>query len=131
MIAGYIAGYPVAAMTNDVQLSGNTVEAIHRPGIHGHDWREIGVRGEPFQIQTVIDCVNSAAASAVKIAYRATRGNLISVTDPRGAVWTNLMVLDVKFLQTQTGYFVRGGVNNGNILVTAIWDLHPNALVYG
>ena len=130
-IAGYIAGFPVAGMYDDVQLSRLEIQDISRPGIHGADWKQLGIRGEPFNLRTILDCVDPPAVRAAKIAYRNQVGRLVSITDPRGATWLNVMVLNVRFGQTQTGYFLRGGVNNGAHILTAIWELYPNATIYG
>lgn len=118
-------------MSDDVQLSSLEIQNISRPGIHGVDWKELGIRGEPFNLRTMLDCVDAAAVSNAKVAYRNQVGSLVSITDPRGATWLNVMVLNVRFAQTQTGYFLRGGVNDGAHILTATWELYPNATVYG
>lgn len=103
-------------------------EVEARAGVAGVDVWGTGVRGEPFQVRTVVDCTDLADAETKFRAYEALTQSLELLP----IVWCDqeydfsVLVLNVDVVDGGMRK-VLGGVGgvapNGGALLTCVWDL--------
>lgn len=83
------------ALKGEVQGIGQTVADISRPGVDGHEYRREGKRGRPFDLVGIVDADDNATASTMMTAFQNMRGTLVKIEDDHGAIYNDVMVLDV------------------------------------
>lgn len=127
----YIGAYLVQNISGPIQLSGVTLREINRPGVDGSDYQDIGIRGDVFSISSEADFLTANLRSAAKIAYAYLQGTVISVTDNRGIVWTNLLVVKTATEEEKYLAHATGGLVAGSYWMRTRWDLQPLATSYG
>lgn len=100
------------------------VELESRSGVDGLAIWLTGSRGEPFDITTTIDLVGTlATAQTVMNTYRAMKaGGPYTLTRASTALGS-VVVIDVKPISDELVVTAVGGVNGGNVLLTARWTL--------
>jgi len=119
-----IAGYTMLFVTGPIGRPGMATEPITRPGVDGSAFREVGLRCEPFLMTSLMDLEDAADVAAELNLYAALKGSLVTVVDDHGSTWTNVMVLDVQPIQTQTiGVSAGGLATTPTKLITARWTL--------
>lgn len=112
-----------AIMQGVLQPTGETVEDITRPGIHGHAFRLHGKRNPPSMVRTFADAADAAAAELLMASYRAAIGTVVTVSDSRESSIENVIVLDCRIVSARYSPIVVGGSGNSGIVVIADWTL--------
>ena len=118
--------FPFLTLEGNLQPSQQTFEREVRAGVNGIGLWLTASRGEPFQIQTTLDCVSVAAAGTVFAAYRAavtSKKDLYYV----GALWGTIVVQRVSLVSIRKFNAAVGGVQghtggSGAMLVAA-WTI--------
>lgn len=83
-----------------------------RPGVSGIGLWVTGDRGEPFQIQTMLDCASESAAFTAFAAYTAavlTKKDLYYA----GALWGTIVVQSVNLVEVRKLGRMVGGIQGG------------------
>jgi hypothetical protein len=124
-----IGGRSVITVKGAPAPVGTVVADVSRPGVTGHAFQELGARAEPVVMESVIDCTDNAALKAEILEYVALQGTLVTVVDDLGNTWTNVMVLRVRTGQGKYVASAVGGVNGGNYLLRATWEMIFTELV--
>jgi len=108
-----------------VPATGQTVEDITRAGVDGTAYRQIGKRGPPFTMTSLVDVQTTAAAATLDGTYKALQGTLVTVVDCVGNSWSNVAVLDVSPIRIQAVTCATAGKSGANpgCLVSATWTL--------
>ncbi len=100
-----------------------------RPGVNGSTFWNTGVRSEPIQLATVVDCANVNAATQLLRAYEATVGQVVSIDfagDNLDGV--GILVADVQPIEggaCQTVLGVGGTLGTSSGLLRCVWILQP------
>ena len=103
---------------------GMETEPLTRPGVDGTAFRELGTRGQPFQVTTIVDVDDAADAKTALESYAALRATLVTLTDDLGNSWANVMVIDVEPIEVKAVESGVGGLSQtGGVLVSARWTL--------
>ena len=106
-------------LKGEIQSVAQTVDDITRPGADGHAYRERGKRGRIFEMIGIRDYLNHAAAVAEYANLIAIQGQIVGVTDDRGATAAAVMVLEVERLALVPMIRTVGGVvANSTYLMT-------------
>lgn len=113
-------------MTGPLEAAAQQVEVEARAGIDGNAVWQTGLRGEPVEVTTTIDLVGDlSTAQNVMNFYRAMKGGgpfpVIRADQYLGLV----IVLDVKSGGAELMVSALGGVNGGNVMLSAKWSLLP------
>ena len=104
--------------------SGEQVEEITRPNVDGVAYRKIGKRGEPFEMESLVDVLDAAAAKTLLTNYKALQGTLQNLELEDGSIYSNVIVLNIRETGRQVVTNSIGGlVANSTILVRASWTL--------
>lgn len=98
------------------------VGEITRPRVDGHAFERLGKRGQPVTLQTEVDVSNVSTAFA---AYLALQSTFVTVVDPDGQSFSNVLVLGVAKVASKKVLTPQGGVNGGDWMLTAQWQLQP------
>lgn len=110
-------------LTGRVQRPGEALEEITRYGEDGHEYRQIGKRAKVTQHRTEVDVTSAANAQTKEVNYHALKGTLVTVTYPDARSVSSVAVIDVEVLSIRTTEGAVGGVNGGDVIVTAQWML--------
>lgn len=107
------------------------VREIRRPQVDGIDWQDLGKAGEPFEWQTGRAAKDATTAEALRLAYEACRGKIVTLTTPYGSSLGDVLVLDVyarpvKALAIQ-GYSTISGGYTPTYLVEAWWRFQDSS----
>ncbi len=127
-----VGGYTIFGWrgSDGVQLSGMETREVARDGVSGLDVIQIGVRGKPFKMTAMVDCVDALTRAYTKINFSAMQGNLVTVQDNTGINWANILVKDVAHIKEETHTGVVGGLNQGNYWLETQFTLIPMATTY-
>lgn len=127
-MANYMIGqYPFISMSHFPvgQKSATAIEV--RPGVDGVYVWNLGQRGQPFTVQTVVDVNDIFSAGVLMSLYEKEIGKVVSVMFAGSAMPKRYAVLDVvpEAGGIQTVLLGVGGVSQGisNGLVVANWTL--------
>ena len=102
--------------------TGEQVEEITRAGVDGVAFRKIGKRGFAFEMRSVVDVADAAAAQTLVGNYKALQGSIVNIVDDTGRTWNNYIVLRVRPIQARPVTSATGGlVNDPEYLVSASW----------
>jgi hypothetical protein len=120
-----ISTYTVLTMQGAVTpATGERLEEITRPGVDGVAFRRIGKKGAAFKLQTTVDTESAAGARTLYDNYKALQGQLVTITDTSGRIYTDIMVLNVQASAPQRILGASSGVTaNPNYLLNANWQL--------
>ena len=114
-----------------INLSGVVLSEITQPGVDGHAYMDVGIRGKPFEIVTVVDLDSAAVMAAEKVLYAALQGALTTITDEIRNVWNNILVLDVEPIREMVLFTPVGGIsNNAADMLVARWLLQNTSTSY-
>ena len=132
-MAATIGGQSVLTFLGAVDgLLGQTLEEITRAGVDGHAFRRLGLRADPFQIDTVVDLEDAEAAEDEYAAYKALQGTLVSLVEPDATEHADLAVLRVTIVSRQAIATSVGGVNldagDAGTLLRCRWTLQATAV---
>ena len=117
---------PVVFFTIDMPATAaaQQVELESRSGVDGLAIWRTGSRGEPFEITTTIDLVGTlATAQTVLNAYRALQGGGPYTLTRAGTALGSVVVLSVKPAGDELVVNAIGGINGGNVWLSAKWQL--------
>jgi hypothetical protein len=114
-----IGGLSFDAMHGTVNLPGDGLEVLQRPGRDCARYKAIGQRASESTVRTVKFCANAAAADSEEAAYAAARGELVTVVDAHGSSYYGVAVLDCQIQNKQA--VIQGGA--AKIRLEAIWTL--------
>lgn len=104
--------------------SGMTLQEITRPNVDGISYRKVGKRGEPFQVNTVIDLLNYPTAKTRVSDYAAMQGTLVTLVEESGSTWNNVLVLNTRHVETVPIRSSVGGITaNSLVLLSMVWTL--------
>lgn len=105
-------------------------EVIQRPNVRGSGIVRLERKGIPFEMRSMVDVDNEAAANLLVGNYYLAVG-----TDPLAIVWRDrdyfttygvkYFVLAVMATQSRVVYAPVGGLTAGNFVVRATWHLLP------
>ena len=101
---------------------GRVVEDVSPPGWDGMEFRRTHKRSEPFLLRSVVDGAK-AALPGLGQDYADLRGQKVTVLDPFGNSFTNVMVLDARPLPLQQILSGVGLLNAGDTLLSCEWTL--------
>lgn len=113
-----------------VQLAQRVTRDSTRPGVAGHDKIDVGVRGEPFTMTGLVDCVTALDVALTKVQLADLVGTAVQVTDNLGNVWNTVYVDAFRSVREQRMALGLGGQNNGAYLLTFEVRLQPLAVSY-
>ncbi len=82
-------------MTGTVDLPGDGIQVLGRPGRDCHRGRRIGLRAAESQVSTIEFVLDAAAALVTREGYKAIRGTVVTVYDALGIQVDNVTVLAV------------------------------------
>lgn len=103
------------------------VEIETRPGVDGHALFLTGARGEPFQVQTVVDVANVAAGALLFGQYENAVGDSASIIWAGVAHAKTFDILQVRPIQVNQIILGVGGLGGTSAgLVRAAWTLIAN-----
>ena len=118
-----IGGYGFISMTNILDLQGEAVLDITRPGVDGVAYHKIGERSRPVNVRTIADIFGAASVKTTMAAYKAMQGTLVTVQDDFGNSFSNVMVLNVQITRARKVETVSGGLIAGDHTIEAAWTL--------
>jgi hypothetical protein len=107
---------PSFAGNNFISLRGHRdpgdmqIEDVSRPGVNGAEFRQVQKRGEPFEMEGVVDCTSLANAVALFKTIHALRGTIVSIVDDYGDTF-NAVVHEVVRLRVKALAKAAGGVS--------------------
>lgn len=119
-----------------VEQFGETLQDITRPGQDGVAFRKVGERGPVFEMVSIVDTTNAAAAQALYEDYKGDQGSIVNITDDKAVSHSNYAVLDVRVASIKYTSMIVGdtvNVTSGDAahLLTCVWTLRaagdPNA----
>jgi len=104
------------------------LEILERPGVDGQGYRDIGTRGEPFQLRCDLDVVNRTTAANFMATFRGWIGDQVNVSDGV-ATWSSLTVLDVVQVGAQDISSAVGGVtgSSATVIMSVVFTMMGNA----
>jgi hypothetical protein len=118
--------FPFLSLQGALLPSRPTAEREMRAGVDGIGLWLTGARGEPFQIQTILDCVSAAAAASAFAAYLAaihTKKDLYYCS----LLWGTIVVHDVVLVSIQKFGAAVGGIQSftggSGAILTAAWTI--------
>ena len=95
----------------------------------GHAYREIGERGDNFQMTSARDCANRAAMYTFQDAYKTYQGKFVTLTDVHGEEHENILVKRVDVIEMKAIAGAGGGLEtNPTHHIRAIWTFQDNDL---
>jgi hypothetical protein len=118
-----LGGYTFLAMTGQIGNYGVMVEDESRPGVDGHTFRQLGLRGEPFSIQTVSSFADLESAQQGERDYKILRGNFHVLVDQVGTSYAQVLVLSV----TTRIRPVLSSTDGNTYIIEANWSLQRAA----
>jgi len=101
--------FPFLTLNGALMPSAPNFERETRVGVDGIAVWNVGSRGEPFQIQTALDCVSSSAAATALAAYVAATGTKKDLYYC-GLLWGTIFVHKVTLQQIRKFTAGVGGV---------------------
>jgi len=126
MASGAISGYSFVTFTGELVPSGGiTLEEITRPGVVGVAYRQVGKRGDPFTVQTLVDVASAASAQTLIRGYKALQGTVVPVIDGIGNAWPYVLVMGVRPNQPKYAAAMQGGLSGSwtGYLIECTWTL--------
>ncbi len=117
---------PFLTLQGGLLPSAPQFEREQRTGVDGIGIWNTGARGEPFQIQTTLDCVGVAAAASAFAAYLATVGTKKDLYYC-GALWGTILVHKVTLQQIRKFTAGVGGIQGfsggSGAILSAQWQI--------
>jgi hypothetical protein len=111
-----IGSYSFISMKGSIGSYGYQVQMRDRPGVHGHNFRKLGMRGSEFSISTKQTFKTEGNAKQAISDYGKLRGTFTNLVDSSGKSYP-VMVLDVLCSSQQIGMCTNGD----EYLVSADW----------
>ena len=124
-----VGGISVYSIRGRVDGAQERVEVIGNENVDGLAALKTGVRGEPFELRSMVFTNSTALIGTIENSYRAIVGSVVSVVDDHGVTWTNLLVLRVKAAGEQV--YAVAQPSSSSVRVDAIWTLQSVATVAG
>jgi hypothetical protein len=108
--------------------TGENLEEITRPNVDGVAYRKIGKKAPPFQMISIADVANDAAATSLLNNYKALQGTLATIELEGGSTYTNVAVLSVEQMERipVTGS-IGGLVEGSTVILKCRWVLQATA----
>ena len=82
-------------MRGTVDLPGDGIQTLARPGRDGHRGRIIGRRAAESRLATVKFVADAAAAKTAREGYKTAKGTVVTVYDASGVQVDNVTIVDV------------------------------------
>lgn len=118
--------FPFLTVNGGLLPSAPNFERETRVGVDGIAVWNIGARGEPFQIQTTLDCVSSSAAATALAAYVSSVGTKKDLYYC-GLLWGTIFVHKVQLQQIRKFSAgvggVQGHVGGPGAVLYAAWQI--------
>ncbi len=106
-------------MRGAVDVLGEAVQDITRPGVDGHGHRQMGQRAMPSVLRTMKAFTSAATAAGGLDAYKVIQGgDLVTVTYSDGQTVTNVEVLHVREIRPPQKVVTPVGVTSSKV-----WNL--------
>jgi len=122
--------YSFLTLLGGVQLAGERIADITRPGADGVAFQKVGQRTDPFVMVSRVDVDDKAAIAALLIGYKTFEGVLTTVTDDVGNAHTNVAVLRVELIRHYAVETLVGKLStDGGFIVEARWFLQATETV--
>lgn len=105
-------------------------EIIQRPGIDGTALLQLGLKGDPFQLSSMVDVDTFANAQTLRLNYKSIVANGLYVVICAGKNYYNPLghkyfILGVQSEATRIGRSIGGLVGGAAARVDALWTLIP------
>jgi len=123
MSSSSIGGYTMITVRGTPQPAGMVLADITRANVDGHAYQEQGYHAAPEFLTSIVDLTTAAGVKTEIEGYKALQATLVTIVDDLGNSWTNVAILSVR---TSGGKYVAcpvGGVNGGNYLLSAQWQV--------
>lgn len=104
--------FPFLTIQGNLVPTHDRFEREVRAGVDGVGIWNVGSRGEPFTIQTMLDCVSESAAYTAFAAYRSavlTKKDLYYA----GALWGTMLIHSVQLIEVRKLGRMVGGIQGG------------------
>lgn len=109
-------------LDGDIDVKGETLVDITRPGADGSAYKKFGKRGKVTRLRGVADFASAAAADAAHDTYKAMIATLVTIKK-NGINRVNYIVLDVRPERDPVVATAIGGLVGGNHMVRSEWDV--------
>ena len=109
----------LAILRGAVNIPGIMLEDISQPGVDGHAFIDGGIRGEFFELVTMVDLDDPATQAIEKILYGGFMGSLTTVTDQLLNAYNNILIRRVAPIREVILFTPVGGISNN--AGTALW----------
>ena len=122
--------YSFLTLRGGVQLAGERMAEITRPGSDGVAFQKVGQRTQPFVMVSRVDVDDAAAVATLITGYKTFEGELTTVTDDLGNAHTNVAVLRVELIRHYAVETLVGKLSTtGGFIVEARWFLQATETV--
>ena len=98
------------------------VESTHRAGINGNDFRLAGKVSGPARYISTTDFAGASNLNSAKVQYDGLVGSQVTLTDMLGNTFS-VIVLGVDSVEELKTAITAGGVNAGNYILRARWEV--------
>src|SRR6185437_4330345 len=107
-------------LEGDIDPPGMQTTDITRPGVDGRAFRQDAYRGNPFDLQGIVDTDDP---TDLLNAYGSMKGSIVTIQHG-GGTYTNYLVIDAK-PDGARQYVANpiGGINGGHWIVKSVWTL--------
>lgn len=122
-----MGGYSVIRVDGPKRLAAVEVKRLDRPGVDGVDYMDMGIKGRPYTVTSLLDLTSTAALNQAMATFSGMQGNLITVVDNAERTFLNQMVLGVQHEHRKLGAAI-GGVSGGEWLLTTTWELEATGV---
>lgn len=96
------------SLSGEVVLRGEELEVINRPGVIGSGVRKLAARGKPFELASVVYCLNWDSVKTVSEYYKTLIGMDPLYLVKQDVKWGTFLVLDVEVTNSQAVYSICG-----------------------
>jgi hypothetical protein len=105
------------------RVSGKASQLVEIPryGVNGHRYADIGQKAPDCVLQTMLEVTDSTAVASHVNACLAYKGVMVKVTFEDGAYVENVVVLDVRWVDTVYLDRIVGSTTTSGYLVTMQW----------
>lgn len=108
-----IGAYSVYSISGVPEQMGMGHKVSSRPGVNGYDIVLLGGRSEPSALVVKHDFTSAGNMKAGVVSLMGLKGQVVSVSDDFGNVWSNLLVERVVVKSAQRVTHAVGGFNAG------------------
>lgn len=110
-------------MAGEVDPLGLETALETRPGVSGYDSVQVGLRGQPFELETFCDYDSESDMQTAFAVAKGQQGRRVTVVDAYDRSWSNIMVQRVAQPRKQRFLGVAGGATAGLYGLTLRWTL--------